>query len=1370
MNCCCAFAQNTRFYSTEQGLSNSYINQVYQDKKGFIWVATESGLNKFDGTQFFVYRTIPGDSTSLKKNHVQTILEDFSGNFWVECLGELMKYDRDTDSFTKVVIKDKTGKPLNFAILSILERKNGDIWFATSGMGLFSIKKGETQCAQETLLNEYLSSLYLTVIYEDSSNNLWIGTENSGLNVYSFDTGELSLYTTSSKEGNGITSNSISAICESEKGTVFVGTLDGGLNKFELSGQKITPIHGTDGNKHIPVKTLLYNRNKKLYVGTDGYGIKTYNPEKQALEEYEPFSSPFDFHKTKVHSLLEDSDGNIWAGLFQKGVFFIPANPSGFNYYGYKSFRKNNIGSNCVTAIYKDKDNILWIGTDNDGLYAINETTQQVRHYANTGEQNSIPNTIMCILETSGDKLWIGSYLNGFALLNKQTGECSYVNNRTNKVITSNKIYCMTDDKKGGLWVGTYGGGLYKYDMALRSVVEHYYRNDETDDEFTSNWINSLLYEEEGLLWIGTYNGMGCLNVHTGTFDIYKKENSKLPSNIVFTLKKDKYDKIWIGTDGGLACYNKNNGEMKVYSIQDGLSNNHICSIDEDESGNIWMSTLSGITMYSPIKGEFTNYYASDGLQENEFSRGAHFKSVDGELFFGGLNGVTCFYPKDIRSNNKTLNVYITNFYLFGKAVYKGQKSGKKEILNKAVMDALRISLAHKDNVFSFEFSALEYGNPEAISYRYRLENFDSEWVNTPMGINRITYTNLNPGKYRLLFQAVDKGNKSDIKTIEIIIRSPWYKTIVAKIIYIILVLLGLYSIYAYLASRIKQRNEMLRLEHAEQISEAKLQFFTNISHEIRTPMTLIIGPLEKLLMKNNDETLRNTYLLIYRNAQRILRLINQLMDIRKIDRGQMRLKSRETDIIGFIKDIMQSFEYMAQKKNIVFEFNSPLPVLKAWIDLNNFDKVLFNVFSNAFKFTPERGKITVELATGSDYSSVGALKNYFEIRVLDTGIGIDKEKMDKIFERFYQINNEVTHSNFGTGIGLHLARSLVELQHGIIYAENRTDCQGSCFVIRLPLGNAHLKEDEIEIISEQTPPTINLFSKKEDMIDIEPETDEYPTTNARTKYRVLIVEDDIEISNYIKAELASLYKVSQSDNGRDALEIILKEKPDVIISDILMPKMDGITLCRKIKSNVNICHIPVLLLTVKKKEEDRAEGLDIGADAYMAKPFNPEILKKTVANLIANRERLKGKAQNQSEGLINKIEIKSFDEMLMGKIMKIINDNIEDPKLSGEMLSAKVGISRVHLYRKLKELTNQSARDFIRTIRLKQAGELLINKKHSISQVYTAVGFTSFAHFSTCFKEFYGVSPKDYMNGHTNLNKKRKKSVKDKNIDFPKR
>lgn len=555
-----------------------------------------------------------------------------------------------------------------------------------------------------------------------------------------------------------------------------------------------------------------------------------------------------------------------------------------------------------------------------------------------------------------------------------------------------------------------------------------------------------------------------------------------------------------------------------------------------------------------------------------------------------------------------------------------------------------------------------------------------------------------------------------------------------------------------------RHRREIMKREHAEQLNEAKLQFFINISHEIRTPMTLIINPLEKLLAEKKGGEVQKTYLMIYRNAQRILRLINQLMDIRKLDKGQMFMKFRETDMVGFIDDVMLTFDYMARKKKIHFSFEHAMSQLKVWVDMNNFDKILMNIFSNAFKYTPEQGEITVSLSTGRDATRRDPLKEYFEITVTDSGIGLDREKIERIFERFYQIDNDVTKSNFGTGIGLHLSRSLVELHHGIILAENREDAPGSRFVIRIPLGSAHLRTDELEDVEALiTPHAVLVKPEKTDLEEVfeeeEGEEDEESkkTGKAKNRMRILIVEDEEEILSYLKEELEGDYRIMTRKNGREAYDTILADTPDLVISDIMMPEMDGLSLCRKIKQNTNVNHVPVILLTAKSKPEDTMEGMATGADAYMVKPFNTELLKSTIANLLANRKLLKSKfsGAQQQEDKVQKLSMKSADEILMSKIMKVINENLSNPDLNVEMLAANVGLSRVHVHRKLKELTNLSARDFIKNIRLQQAAALLKEKKLTVSEVAYATGYTNLSHFSSSFKEVHGMSPKEYMLAH---------------------
>ncbi len=1347
-------AQTGKFYSTDKELSNSLINAVYQDRKGFIWIATENGLNKFDGTRFSIYRHNATDSTSLKNNYVRTLFEDSRGNFWIGCINGLQRYDRATDNFHELFISRKDGRK-NPHITSIIERRNGDLWIATSGQGAISLKKNSNPASFhiETELTDQIGSNYLNVIFEDSRQNLWIATEEKGLYRYSPESKELKSY----KAPYHIAGDDVSAICEDAHGQIFVGTLTKGL--FRLSSRQEGNFEPVlyQNRMNLNIRTLIIDTRGKLIIGTDGEGVKEYQPQQDIIVDSEINAGPFDFSKSKVHSLIEDKDHNLWLGIFQKGLILVPGISNKFDYYGYKSIHNNTIGSSCVMAIHTDEQATIWIGTDNDGLYAINDQGKQLRHYTHqAGNPQSVPGTILCLYEDSNQELWLGSYFDGLARMNKQTGTCQDATSLLQGNLNAGKpkVSCIIEDKNKNLWVGTYGSGLYKINLPTQHVTYYESTRNENDDwsinRLPNDWISYLLEDKEGMIWIGTYKGLAVLNPQTDNFINYKKQNNLLPGYVVYSLLESSNGEIWAGTSEGLVCLNKDRLTPVLFTTVDGLPSDIICGLAEDEKKNIWISTHQGISKLNPPEKKFINYYAGDGLQGNEFTRTAVFKDKRGKIFFGGTNGVTAFYPQDITEIKKEMNVLITGFHVANRPVKKGDKSGNNVITDTAVMDTEQFTLAYNENTFSIDFSVLEFSNPDRISYQYKIKELGDEWISTQPGTNRVTYSSLKPGKYTFSVQARDHNNFSNIRTVTIAITPPWYQTWWAKVIWGCLGALLIYALTMYILSRIRHRQEVMRQKHMEQINEAKLQFFINISHEIRTPMTLIISPLEKLLAEHSEK--QPVYLMIYRNAQRILRLINQLMDIRKLDKGQMHLKFRETDIVGFINDLMQTFNYQAQKKNITFTFEKELEgadSLKVWIDLNNFDKVLMNVLSNAFKYTHEGGNIEVSLKTGHNDAYRSALKDYFEIDITDNGIGIDKNKIEQIFERFYQIDNDMTQSNFGTGIGLHLSRSLVELHHGIIKAENREDGQGTRFVIRLPLGSNHLKAEELENPEETgSEPTISQLPK-DSIYETEEEnkTNEYRKHKAKTRYRVLIVEDDEEIRRYIRSELDSDFRIYECTNGREGLETILKEKPDLVISDVMMPEMDGITLCRKIKQNININHIPIILLTAKSKAEDQIEGLEIGADAYIVKPFNTELLRTTISNLIANRERLRGKlvGEQQVEEKITKIEMKSNDEILMSKVMKTINDHLADPTLNVEMLAANVGMSRVHMHRKLKELTNQSARDFIRSIRLKQAANLLREKNLSVSEVAYATGFSNLSHFSNTFRDFYGISPSEY-------------------------
>lgn len=1339
-------AQTGKFYSTNNELSSSLINQIFQDKRGFIWIATEYGLNRFDGLRFSNYKHVSGNSTSIKNNYVRTLFEDSRQNLLVGCIDGLMKYDSETDTFREIPMI-RAGKRVFPHITQMQKLHNGEIWVVTTGQGIFRLDEEKQQAESIDAIMRQVNYNFQSNLYEDSHYNIWIGTEGHGLICYLPDTQEVRVF-----RYPVINDNYVSAIGEDKYGNLFIGTQKHGLSRYEREQNRFVPVPYMGGEElSIYCLTLVDDR---LLIGTDGQGLKTYNRMTGKIEDYSINSAPLDFSEGKIHTIMEDRDKNLWVGLFQKGIVLMPKQENPFEYYGNKSIHYNPIGQGCVMSIYQDSNRHLWVGADNEGIFELDAEGRRLRHYQLGNNPRSMANTIMCMYEDTNGDFWLGSYTRGLAKLNRRTGECEYP-----LPVDNEKIFSITEDRHKNLYIATFGSGFYQYNLVTKELKHYESSKDETGDltrnELANDWVNYIFCDSEGMIWLGHYKGISCFNPVNESFINYRKVNTLVEDRVGYVVQEDHAGNIWAGTTDGLYCFNKKTDELTCFTVADGLPNNVICGICEDEEHNMWISTYMGICKYDAKTGRYINYYAGDGLQGNEFTHGAFYKDEAGKVYFGGINGITYFQPSSIESVLKDTKVWITDFSIFNQPVRKNTRSGRHTVIYTSVPDANMFQLAHYDNTFSIVFSTLQYNNPEQISYQYKIEELSNQWLSTEPGVNRVTYNNLLPGKYTFHVRALSHGNLSEIRTVKILITPPWYEMWWAYCIYAFLFGLLVLGIVNYILSRMRHRREIMKREHAEQLNEAKLQFFINISHEIRTPMTLIINPLEKLLAEKKGGEVQKTYLMIYRNAQRILRLINQLMDIRKLDKGQMFMKFRETDMVGFIDDVMLTFDYMARKKKIHFSFEHVMPQLKVWVDMNNFDKILMNIFSNAFKYTPEQGEITVILSTGRDSTRCDPLKEYFEITVTDNGIGLDREKIERIFERFYQIDNDVTKSNFGTGIGLHLSRSLVELHHGIILAENREDAPGSRFIIRIPLGSAHLRTDELEDVEAViTPHTVLVKPEKTDLEEaFEEEEDEESKKAGKSKnrMRILIVEDEEEILSYLKEELEGDYRIMTRKNGREAYDTILADTPDLVISDIMMPEMDGLSLCRKIKQNTNVNHVPVILLTAKSKPEDTMEGMATGADAYMVKPFNTELLKSTIANLIANRKLLKSKfsGAQQQEDKVQKLSMKSADEILMSKIMKVINENLSNPDLNVEMLAANVGLSRVHVHRKLKELTNLSARDFIKNIRLQQAAALLKEKKLTVSEVAYATGYTNLSHFSSSFKEVHGMSPKEYMLAH---------------------
>ncbi|RGQ99618.1 two-component regulator propeller domain-containing protein [Bacteroides sp. AF26-7BH] len=1311
--------QSSKLFTTDNELSSSLINQIYQDRNGFIWVATEDGLNRYDGAKFTIYKHDPNNEHSLAHSFVRTVFEDSKGHLLIGTYIGIQMYNPDTDDFTPLARREDNGEIFESNIVSIIERKNGDVWISGNVLCKLYIKDNQLIVQQ---INASIASPGYMI--EDKKQNIWMSQGEEGL--YRLDPdNQLSLYLS---KDNGY----INSICEDSQGNIYVGSMRKGLFVYEPESNTFVPANFKE-KIELPISFLYAASPNELYIGTDGKGMNIYNNKTNELSEYRFDNSYFDSSKSKVHSILKDNSGNLWLAIYQKGVIMIPARTNSFKYIGHKSMDKNIIGSSCITSFCKDYNGILWIGTDNDGIYGISKNMEQVKHFSHTNHPSSVPSTVTRLYEDSEHNIWFGSFINGMGKLDKQTGQCSYqykLVDKNNNYIQ--RVYDFAEDNNKRLWVATMGFGLFYYDLKTKE-----FSSVQSETSLINDWINCLHYSSDNKLYVGTYDGVNCIDINSSDFQSYKI----LPQNVIYSIYEDTSGIIWIGSSEGLSSWNKETKKITTYTTTNGLPSNTIYAIEGDDDF-LWISTNAGISQFQKNNNKFINYYVGDGLQGNEFYKNASFKDSQGTIWFGGMNGITYFNPQDIINPAKKWNIRITDFFLHNSPVRKGMKSGIHTIINCPVFKAEEFYLSYKDNVFSIEFATLELNAPEHINYLYSIN--DEKWISLPKGVNRISFSNLKPGTYNFKIRAKDNTIYSNIKEITIFISPAWYASWWAKIIYCLLSLTIIFIIILQIRHRYRMHQEMLQHIHAEQINEAKLQFFINISHEIRTPMSLIISPLQKLIKNENNNERLKIYHIIYRNAERILNLVNQLMDIRKIDKGQMCLMFQETNIIPFIEDLCTTFDQQANTKNIQLQFHRQVQDLNVWVDTANFDKIILNILSNAFKFTPEKGKIDITIRTGKDNTLPEPLKQYAEIIISDTGTGIDEEEKEHIFERFYQIRNSQQNPKGGTGIGLHLTRSLVELHHGVIYVENNENQPGCRFIIRLPLGNKHLRPEEVENNEKEATVSISTAPIISPII----ENEEEKKVRVKTKYHVLIVEDDEEIRNYIAKEFADKFHIMESCNGKEALELIFKKTPDLVISDIMMPEMDGLTLCRKIKQNVNLNHIPVILLTAKTREEDNLEGLNTGADAYIMKPFNIEILQKTVENLINTRQQLRKvfTGQQNQENKVQKLEVKSPDEKLMERIMKVINENISNPNLTIETITTEVGISRVHLHRKLKELTNQTTRDFIRNIRLKEAARLLSEKQYTISEIATLTGFTDPNNFSTTFKELYGMPPSMYM------------------------
>lgn len=1296
-------------FTSDRELSNSLINAICYDRTGHIWVATEDGLNRYDGSKFTTYKSVAADSTSLSRNFVYALFQDSEGHVFAATYGGVQMYLPDTDTFTPVARYSGSGAPGSSAT-DIIERTNGDLWVIGNDPAQLVVNPDNTISLKDLSLPEYLT--YTETGIEDAMGNVWMSKDRAGVYRVAPDR---KVYHYLGAPGDAI----VKCFAIGADRTLYAGSINRGILRYDEASDKFVSVN-TPATEHMSILDIYTDRTGILFLATDGGGLKTYDPATENIADY-PLDAR-DAGRLKVHAVTKDEYGNLWVGLYQKGVMMEPCSAYPFHTLSRGSRPAGLIGEACVTSIWRDADNTLWVGTDNDAIYAVDADFASSRHIT-----AGVPPVVMSLFQDSARQLWVGSYSHGMGVLDRATGKFRKVPLRSRDGVEIDRVYGFAEDAGGRIWVASMGNGVVVYDPSAGSTS---YLPAQSDT--INSWVTSVCCDKSAdNIYLGTYDGIYRVSANGHSI------SRSLRDTIVNTIYIDPMSGcLWVGTATGLVKMGMDMSVMRIYTSADGLSSDMVYSIEND-GRYLWLSTNAGLSRLDTRNGAFSNFYVDDGLQSNEFFKKASFRDARGNLFFGGINGITWFNPHLIEVSGRKLEVKLTGFYVEG------------EQMHATLDNPLEFSLGAGKNTFSVEFNTRQFVRSSHVEFQYSLDG--KEWENMPHknvnslgdGGNLLTFTNIESGKHKLRIRAVSNGVESESLEIEVDIAPPWYAGTWAKLTYMLLVLVAVWLLYKLLARFEADRRRETERRHEVEIRESKLQFFTNISHEIRTPLSLVISPLESLISSDSDSERQTIYRTIMRNARRILRLVNEIMDLRRIDNKQMKMAFRPVRLVGFVSDLYSMFAQATAHKNIRFEFTySGYNDTEVWVDYSNFDKILMNLLSNAVKYTPDGGSITIALGSGSDAQAQPPLDRYVEISVTDTGIGIPEGERKHIFDRFYRVHN---NNAGGTGIGLHLTRSLVELHYGAITVEDNPEGRGTRFVVRIPQGDSHLLPSQKCTDScNYTPPEVeNTVYEAEPVAETVPKVKSGPL--------VYVAEDDQEIRAYLARVLGREFRVETFSDGGKVLEAAHRDVPDLIISDVMMPGTDGITLTRKIRQNIQLNSIPVILLTARNTEDANIAGVESGADVFMTKPFNTDVLVHTVHNLIQGRRTLRNVysgAQDQ-ESRMEDIEVNSSDDRLLQRVMKVVNSNLSNPNITVEDIAKEIGISRVHLYRKLKELTNQSARDFIRNIRLKQAARLMREKRLSVAEVSYIVGFRHPGNFSASFKELFGETPSAYSDRH---------------------
>ena len=1346
---------NFKHININDGLSQNAVFAIMRDSRGFMWFGTKEGLNKYDGYNFVIYQHNPFDSATLSANYITSLFEDSRGLIWVGTFDRgINVYDRTKDIFYRIDLgRDGLSFRNTIEIKAIDEDSQGNVWVATSGDGLFRIKINveNFEYTAKRFVNEIgnqnsLGSNQVYSIHCDKNDQLWIGTI-SGLNHFDSKSGKLTkqvIHTKNPKAPETSSHNAISSIYESKNGTLWLG-MTGGLVQFNKADRSFKYFpHRFDVFRYGWGNIVGIDEDKEgnLWLATPAELMK-FDVYK---EEYSSFThDPFKPHTVSfnsVSSVYFDNTGILWVGTTGMGIDFYDPKANRFPVFDIKPGQSSRTTSFSVRSLLEDQDGNVWVS--GEVLYNWERKTEKIRSFErSSNEPKAFGNTaVFSMIQSQDGHIWAAT-TEGLFRYNPKTEKVRlYISDpANNKGIPQSEVYTVYEDRVGEIWIAT-----EKYLCRL---------NDVENGTFFSipyhfgppiyEQVRPVIFQDENLrMWLGTKYGLFRFNAKDETFTLFDNDpdrSTSLINNLVKSICADPVFPerfLWIGTGGGLSRFDMESETFFYYTEENGLPNNVIYGILPDNKKNLWISTNKGLSRFTPQSGTFRNYDISDGLQSNEFNTGAYYRSKNGELFFGGIKGFNYFFPSKIVENTNIPNVVLTKIKVGDKAIsYKTDP----QILEKSVEESTQIVLSHKDDIVSFEFAALEFSAPGKNSYAYKLENFSDTWIHTD-GERTATYTHLPDGEYIFRVKAANSDgvwNEEGI-AVKVIVKPPWTRTTFAFIVFGFGLFLLVYLLRRYEVNRINIRNQ-LKIEKVEtdtlrQLDKLKSQFFANISHEFRTPLTLILGQIESVISSSTVTNEKAKLEVANRNARRLLTLINQLLDLSKLESGSMKLHAVQQNLVSFLKSLFYSFESLAASKNITLKFESESEFIPVVFDLDKMEKIFFNLVSNAFKFTSANGEIKVSI------KSINSL--FVEVGVEDNGVGIPSEHLSNVFDRFYQVDNSSIRNFEGSGIGLALVKEMVELHHGVVSVSSRKG-EGSVFCVRLPLGEQNQDTKMAEIQLNDHVYSTQVFAEQV-IIDVEEPVatnEKLPNDNREI---VLIVEDNSDVRAYIREQLEVFYQVMEAENGEEGMFVAKETVPDLIVTDLMMPKVNGFEFCIEVRKSEKTSHIPIVMLTAKAGFDDKIEGLEIGIDDYITKPFSAKELKVRVKNLINQRKLLRSRFKAATVIKPSEVTATSIDQLFLENVINTIEANFENQDFTPESLAETVNMSVSQLNRKLNALIEQPAGQLMRSLRLQRAADLLKLKAGTISEICYQLDFNDPAYFSRAFKKQFGCSPSEFI------------------------